>query len=280
MGMDKPQLKKCFKDEADALEVFKREVLLNKVELQKHGLFFSFTTDPMLPEFENLHWSAIMFCNEHKIPVKVLTKLAGWVEDYVYLLDHSNSDNSNREWRKLIAFGFTLTGHDELEKGASTNFERIEGMKLLHEAGFKTFASIEPVIEFWSSYEMMKETREFCDLFKVGLESGKKYKRQDVKYFIKELTENIDVSIYFKDSLLKQAGISRESLPVNCVTRKYNIFTGGDECLEKCESCEKEFDIEDMQSDSTGNYFCPDCWAEFAPVMAAEYQAAVKNGEI
>jgi hypothetical protein len=30
---------------------------------------------------------------------------------------------------------------------------------------------------------------------------------------------------YFKDSLLKQAGISRSELPGNCVGRDYNIFT-------------------------------------------------------
>lgn len=30
--------------------------------------------------------------------------------------------------------------------------------------------------------------------------------------------------IYFKDSLLKQAGIDRDTLPNNCVGRDYNIF--------------------------------------------------------
>jgi hypothetical protein len=29
---------------------------------------------------------------------------------------------------------------------------------------------------------------------------------------------------YFKDSLLKQAGINREDLPSNCVGRDYNMF--------------------------------------------------------
>ena len=50
MGQNKPQLKKCFKDETHAIEIFKKEVESNLSELQKHGLFFSFTTDPMLPE--------------------------------------------------------------------------------------------------------------------------------------------------------------------------------------------------------------------------------------
>lgn len=39
MGQDKPQLKKCFKSENHALEVFESEVSFNIVELQKHGVF-------------------------------------------------------------------------------------------------------------------------------------------------------------------------------------------------------------------------------------------------
>ncbi len=33
-----------------------------------------------------------------------------------------------------------------------------------------------------------------------------------------------DSRFYFKDNLLKQAGIKREDLPYNCVDRNYNIF--------------------------------------------------------
>jgi DNA repair photolyase len=59
MGQDKPQLKKCFKNETDAFEIFSKELDKNLGELQKHGLFFSFTTDPLLPETEMLtFWAA------------------------------------------------------------------------------------------------------------------------------------------------------------------------------------------------------------------------------
>jgi hypothetical protein len=30
--------------------------------------------------------------------------------------------------------------------------------------------------------------------------------------------------VYYKDSFLKQAKVSREELPENCVTRDYNMF--------------------------------------------------------
>ena len=283
MGMDKPQLKKCLVDEITAFDIFKKEVLINKTELQIHGLFFSFTTDPMLPEFENLTWRAIMFCNEHNIPVKVLTKLVEWVEDTLHWLEHSNSDNQDREWRKLIAFGVTLTGRDDKEPGASTNNERIEGLKLLHAAGFPTFVSIEPIVDFKSSRKMIEATLAFCDLYKIGLMSGTKYDKKETAQFIQQvaiMTRAWQNKIYFKDSIIKQADVLRSNLPNNCVTRKYNLFTGADTCMEKCESCEKQFDIDEMHKDDDSNWFCTECWTELAPVMKAEYEEMVHKGDI
>ena len=136
------------------------------------------------------------------------------------------------EWKKYVSFGWTLTGCDNVEPNASTNEERIEAMKKLHNAGFKTFASIEPIIDFGSSFDMMIKAAGWCDLFKVGLESGKKYDKKEITDFVKECIKltrvyeeyNKAVKIYFKDSLLKQAGINREDLPNNCVNRDYNIF--------------------------------------------------------
>lgn len=34
--------------------------------------------------------------------------------------------------------------------------------------------------------------------------------------------------VYFKDSLLKQAGVSRSELPDNCVTPDFNLFKAFD----------------------------------------------------
>lgn len=226
MGQDKPQLKKCFRDERHALEMFEKELKQNLLELQKHGLFFSFTTDPMLDETIGLTLNAAGIAVNNGVPVKILTKCADWVNGFLQWIENSNSDNREKDWRKDYAFGFTLTGHNELEPGASTNQERIEAMKKLHDAGFRTFASIEPIINFKSSLEMIKQVNNYCDLFKIGLESGKKYQPQTLRDFIEDVTSwtNRDAKIYFKDSLLKQAGIQRSSLPANCVDRDYNIF--------------------------------------------------------
>ncbi|GHU73775.1 hypothetical protein FACS189413_18400 [Bacteroidia bacterium] len=233
LGGDTPTLKKCFKNENHALEIFEKELEANLPELQKHGLFFSFTTDPMLPEMnrknrEHITIKALAIACYYKCPVKILTKRADILHKFInpefeelrFVID---------KYRPLIAIGFTLTGHDELEPNASTNAERIESMRKLHNAGFKTFASIEPVIDFESSKKMIDECFLFCDLFKIGLESGKKYSTKDVKEFVEwnicspVFYEN-KIKFYFKASLLKQAGINREDLPSNCVNRDYNIF--------------------------------------------------------
>lgn len=227
LGGDKPTLKKCFKDETDALKIFEGELLENMDDLRKHGLFFSFTTDPMLPETIDLTFNAAGIAVRYGVQVKILTKCADWVDEFIEYLDKSNSDNAEKEWRKDYAFGFTLTGHDELEPNASTNQERIEAMRKLHDAGFRTWASIEPIVDFYESGRMISKTRGFCDLYKAGLMSGKKYAKTECFNFVARHTMFSSINsgmFYFKDSLLKQAGIKREDLPDNCVVRDYNMF--------------------------------------------------------
>lgn len=218
MGHDKPILKKCFKDETHALEIFKKELLLNKEDLQRQGLLFSFITDPMLWETKGLTFGAVRICQFHNIPVQILTKRASMAFSGAIFRAFD---------RDRIAIGFTLTGHDALEPGASSNEERIQAMKSLHEAGYKTWASIEPIIDFESSFEMIQETLGFCDLYKIGIMSGGKYDRDEVLNFVASvytLVGNVS-KIYFKDSLLKIADIDRNhELPENCVDRDYNIF--------------------------------------------------------
>jgi DNA repair photolyase len=224
LGGDKPTLKKCFKDEQHAKDTFVKEVRQNIDELRKHGLFFCFTTDPMLPETIELTKFAVDFCVLNHVPVKILTKQVGWVTE-------------QEEWLKLfkgvekeVAIGFTLTGHCEMELGCSPNSLRILAMKKLYKKGFKIFASIEPIIDLKSSWKMIEKSLGFCHLFKVGLESGKTYKQSDLKWFIIEvMTACIctNAKVYFKDSILKQADMDRDelcSLNNSVVKREYNIF--------------------------------------------------------
>lgn len=222
MGKPVVTLKKCFKNDNHAIEVFKKELMLNIDSVREHGVFFSFTTDPLLKEVWNVTWANVMFCNQNKVPVKILTKRADWVYSFIEWIDKSNSDNAELKWRKLIAFGFTLTGHDELEPGASTNAERIEAMKNLHKAGFKTFASIEPIIDIKSSCEMIDASKDFCDLYKVGLLSGAKYNSFELLHIIIYLSV-LKPKVYIKESIRKVlSGYIHPS--DNFVERDYNLF--------------------------------------------------------
>lgn len=228
LGGSKPTLKKCFKNEYEALNIFEKELNENRSDLQKYGLFFSFTTDPMLEGTINLTYQSIRLCLDNHIPVKILTKRADWIDGYVIkngnkFIDFPN--NIQHQYRNLIAFGFTLTGHDELEQNASTNIDRISAMIELHKAGFRTWVSIEPVVDIPSSVAMINLSHGFCDLYNIGLESGKRYSKKDLIAFVEMVNKMYsDCRIYFKDTLLKKAGIERSELPSNCVCRNYNIF--------------------------------------------------------
>lgn len=219
LGGDKPTLKKCFRDDFHALDVFEKELKANLPELQKSGLFFSFSTDPLLPETIDLTFDAVEMCLEYKVPVKILTKVV--TDEFEnYYLNFTKEDAIESK----IAFGFTLTGHDELEPGASTNRERIEAMKKLHDAGFRTFASIEPVIDFESSFRMIEQTLGFCDLYKIGLMSGAKPLQMETRFFVDRVSRIVNQfnrKVYWKQSIVSVAGKFDDA---SSVDRDYNIF--------------------------------------------------------
>jgi DNA repair photolyase len=226
-----PKLLKKFRDIEHAKQSFLfdlRAIITSKLcdTVRKHGIFLNFESDPFLPGTIQYTNYVYAICDNYQVPVVFLTKRADFIERYMY-----NTDNwyfgSTVVTRENVAFGFTLTGHDELEPGASPNTERIEAMRKLHEAGFKTWASIEPIIDFESSLEMIKATMGVCDLYKIGLASGGKYDRHDINVFIQRCLKYAhlqSLKIYFKDELLKSADIRCEDLPANCVRRDYRIF--------------------------------------------------------
>lgn len=218
---DKPQLKKSFDDEEDALKIFKKELMENHGKVSEQGILFSFTTDPILTETRGLTLEAMEFAVSHNVPVQILTKRTDWMEEF----DIRNLEGLYNEHKNKIAFGFTLTGRDDLESNASPNEERIEAMRKLHAQGFKTFASIEPVVEPQKSIEMIEATKDCCDFFKVGLMSGKKdYDKGELQVLLDVLITMFENKVYLKDSFVKFMGIERDNLPVHFVSVNYNIF--------------------------------------------------------
>ena len=215
LGGNTPVLKSCFKDEYHTKEVFLKELIDNLTELRINGLFFSFTSDFLYETEDLLKW-AIEMCIMKNVPVKVLTKQINWITNkWLYYLVGAESE---------IAFGFTLTGHDELEPGCASNKQRIKKMKTLKGLGFRTWASIEPIIDFQSSKEMIEQIVDFCDLLKVGLMSGKKYDVVEAQSFVEWLNELEKPKIYLKESLQKLSNYTNKELDSFFVERDYNIF--------------------------------------------------------
>lgn len=176
-----PHLKKCFKDEKDAYESFKKELLANRLRVRAEGgVFFSFSTDPCLRETFMLTRRAALLCFDCCVPVTILTKSTQFLtdncgsryEDELFGEDDGRDIYDTMVNKSLMAIGFTLTGHDEMEPGASPNESRIGAMAYLKEKGIHTFASIEPVIDTKASLEVIRKAAPFCDLFKIGLRSG------------------------------------------------------------------------------------------------------------
>jgi len=196
LGGDTAQLKTGVVSDEHAYHLAMAEIIENKEQIIKDGgLFMTFTSDPCAPETRLLFFHIASNAIEHGIPVTMLTKNADFfqyptmmamIEDTKHLM--SLSDKGERivlngsafcTWfgdmhqhlvKPLVAFGWTLTGCDELEPNASPNEERIATMKRMSDEGYLTWASIEPVIDFDASRKMIIAALEAgCRHFKIGL---------------------------------------------------------------------------------------------------------------
>lgn len=208
LGGNVVQLKKCFKDENDALEKFKKDVVRNMDVLWNTGVFFSFTTDPLIKETRTLTVQALQVLMAHNVPAQGLTKDASWIFDehtktfFFGILPDSGKD---------IRLGFTLTGRDDMEPNASSNDKRISVMRLLKEyhPDVKTWASIEPVIDWESAWKAVDMSIGCCDHYKIGLRSGVKNDYYDLARSGTELDDLTRMiydegrTVYLKESARK-----------------------------------------------------------------------------
>lgn len=231
LGTGTPELRSCFKNEDEVVRKFEKELKSKKEQLiADGGVFFSFITDPCLPETISLTRECALKAMACDIPVTILTKMARWVYDRSYLLDLVEFGARCG----LLCVGFTLTGHDEMEPNASPNTERISAMKLLHEKGIKTFASIEPIIDFNSSLKMIEKTIDFCDLYRIGLRSGVKadyYANDHLCFFIGQVEGLIELKhsnakVYWKESVRERVSFADPDYWTsrNNVSADYNMF--------------------------------------------------------
>ena len=201
MGGPVATLKKCFKDWQDALRVFKKELDMNILELQRSSLFFTFSSDPMIGETAALHWMCIIEAVKHGVRCQVLTKNGDFPMDPK--MGELFNEVGSKKALDMVAWGFTLTGCDELEPGASPTSRRIEAMAQLLRAGFRTFASLEPIVVPAKTATVAAAAAEHCDLFKLGLQSGvpKDYYQEEDIFEMCERIRLLEVPTYYKNSL-------------------------------------------------------------------------------
>ena len=225
LGGDKPTLKKslCLPDsdplhaykeenELNALHIFYKEFEQNKDEIIRDGgLFFSFVSDPMLPETRSLSMDCADYAMDSECKVTMLTKC-------LYL------DTWATLRKDLLRPGWTLTGMDSMEHGDYDTGDRIDNMRRLHELGCKTWASIEPVVDFDCALDAIVRSADCCDFYKIGLASkiGKQYTQFEVIAFAEKVRELVKVPIYWKDSVRNHIDLAQYVLP-NMVGADYQF---------------------------------------------------------
>ena len=172
LGQNMPVLKKGIVSNKHAYHLAMIEIYANYEEIiSDGGLFMTFTSDPCIWETREILFAiAVDSARELRIPVMFLTKSADFINFWRYTDIATGMLNRSEIVRSLLAFGWTLTGHDELEPNASSNDKRINAMRLVSANGLKTWASIEPVIDFPSSLDMIYQALNAgCQHFKIGL---------------------------------------------------------------------------------------------------------------
>lgn len=125
-------------------------------------VMLSFTTDAYNPSNTSLTRPTLEILQRYGMAICVLTKGGARALADIDLY-RPNCD----------AFASTLTSLDDSfslkwERGAALPGDRIATLKRFHEAGIFTWVSLEPTLSVESSLQIVQETHEFVDFYKIG----------------------------------------------------------------------------------------------------------------
>lgn len=142
------------------------EVSCRKHANSKKQVFLSFLTDPY-SHFNNetkLTRRVLEMLLEYRIPVSILSKGGHNVLQDLDII---------KRFGRNIQVGASLTFTNDAdslkwEKNAALPKERFSALKILHENGVRTWASMEPVIYPEQSLEIMELTAGYVDAYKIG----------------------------------------------------------------------------------------------------------------
>lgn len=146
------------------LEKLKKEA--RKMQGDPRDILLCFTCDAYqhLERLSRITRRALEILMAHDLTVTILTKSGPWGilrdKDLLKL-------NPRNSWAA------TLTHDDptvsvKWEPGAALPADRIEALKIAHDAGIITWVSLEPVIDPEAVYRLLEATHQFVDFYKVG----------------------------------------------------------------------------------------------------------------
>jgi len=162
-------------------------------------VMLSFTSDPYHPDDTELTRKAIGNLHLHKMGVNILTK------------------GGTRALRDIAmfkperdCFGSTLTSLDDdysrkWEVNAALPNDRINALKAFSEKGIFTWVSLEPTLDCESSLNIVSQTHEFVNLYKIGranyLPMTKTTDWKDYTLRMIDLCQSLGVKHYIKKDL-------------------------------------------------------------------------------
>lgn len=125
-------------------------------------VMLSFSTDPFHPGDNTLTRKTLQIIQDHGMGICTLTKGGGRALRDLDLFRPSRD-----------AFASTLTSLDEAfsrrwEREATLPHERMDTLKKFHAAGIYTWVSLEPVLDTEATLEIIRQTHEYVNLYKVG----------------------------------------------------------------------------------------------------------------
>jgi DNA repair photolyase len=169
-------------------------------------VFLSFLTDPY-SHFNNdtkLTRRVLMILLEYNIPVSILSKGG---KNLLQDLDVFKMFGDNIQ----IGGSLTFTSEEDSlkwEKNGALPNERFETLKIMHDNGIRTWASMEPVIYPDQSLEIMELTKDYVDAYKIGKLNH--FKKHEEKFdWTKFLTDSVNImrknnkEFYIKKDLLE-----------------------------------------------------------------------------
>ncbi len=145
----------------DVLEQLRKEA--PKFAGTNERVLLCFTCDPyqQLDAETRTTREVIKILSEFDVPFQILTKGGTWaVRDFEFYGPHD-------------AFGTTMTFLDadksrKHEPHAALPQDRFDAIKAAKKAGIETWVSLEPVIDAKESLEIIRQTHEHVDLFRIG----------------------------------------------------------------------------------------------------------------